>query len=295
MASRFWRTIVALVSISALVLTATVACGGSDPAGRRVVVVLQPEPGTQVEDVDAALDRATGILELRLKAFNVDHASVKRVGAQQIELQLPATVSEDTLSSVLRAGNLQFCEPITNDAGEVLVVQGGGKVQYKAGSCMPVRDAGGNVVVDAGSTLFLPLSGINDRSLIVWQPATAVIAGQDLVLGGEYLKPNAFVQLDPITDQPSLVFEFNETGSQIAGAVTERLAADQLPLAPFLDGEPILGDSGEIIAPNVMSQITTSAQITSLSEEEANKLSSLLNSGALPIPLKTVNTAQSDR
>lgn len=265
--------------------------GGSNSSGPKTLLILEPEPGAQVEDMDAALDSAKAILEQRLKAFAVDHGSVKRVSDKQITIRVPVTITEDIMDTLLQPGHLQFCEPITNDAGQVLLVLGG-EMQYEPQSCEPVRDASGNVSLDGGSTAFFDLINVPDRSLIVWQPATAIIDGRQLSLTGEFLERDSFVDLDRITNQPLLTFAWNETGSKISGEITERLAERSLPLAPFLDGEPIIGDDGQLIAPNVQSKITSSGQITGLSEEEANKLSILLNSGALPIRLTIVSTTR---
>ena len=100
---------------------------------------------------------------------------------------------------------------------------------------------------------------------------------------------------DPTIGTPSLIFEFNSTGSEIAGAVTQGLVdGGQLPLAPFLDGEPILDDNGQVIAPNVQGQITSQGEITGLSNNEARELSKLLNTGAFPVPLRVIQQQDVD-
>ncbi len=259
-------------------------------------LVLEPEPGTQVEDIDAALDGAKDVIERRVNAFGVAESEVNRLGKDRIAVQLPGIKPAEAIDKIGRTALLVFCEPVTDNGGQVLVVQGGsGKVRYQSQSCEPVRDASGNVVVDGGTTGFTSILSVQDRSTIVWQPGKATVDGQELTLTGEFLKPNTFVQIDPITTLPRLIFEWNGKGSKISADVTNRLAnAGNLPLAPFLDGEPILGDDGQIIAPNVQSQITNSGEISGLSSKEARQLSKLLNTGAFPVPLRVVQQQDVD-
>jgi preprotein translocase subunit SecD len=91
-----------------------------------------------------------------------------------------------------------------------------------------------------------------------------------------------------------MTFEFNGDGAQISGEVTDRLARNQLPLAVFLDGQPITGDDDHIIAPSVQSRITNQGEITGLSVKEARNLSTLLNTGAFPIPLRVIQRQDVD-
>jgi preprotein translocase subunit SecD len=130
---------------------------------------------------------------------------------------------------------------------------------------------------------------------VVWQPARATVEERELTLTGEYLRPDTTVFRNPITTEPSLIFNFDGTGAEIAGIVTERLvSAGNLPLAPFLDGEPIIGDDGQMIAPNVQGTITSQGEITGLSNAEARDLSKLLNTGAFPVALRVVSQQDVD-
>ncbi len=67
-----------------------------------------------------------------------------------------------------------------------------------------------------------------------------------------------------------------------------------MPLATFLDGEPIRGESGSVIAPTINSQITTSGQTTGLALGDAQRLRTFLNNGAFPIPLKVIQQQDVD-
>jgi preprotein translocase subunit SecD len=102
------------------------------------------------------------------------------------------------------------------------------------------------------------------------------------------------VQADPVLNQPLLTFAWTDDGAHLSEQITERLAGQEFPLAVFLDGQPIRGESGGIIAPTVQSTISASGQITGLSADDANELSSLLNTGSFPVPLRVVQQQDVD-
>ncbi len=258
-------------------------------------LVLEPEPGTQVDDIGEALEGAKRVIERRVNAFGVAESEVNRLGDDRISVQLPGIKSDEAIEKIGRTALLQFCEPVTNSSGQVLALDDGeGTVRYQSQSCESVRDENGNVVVDGGTVDYAAISSVSTE-WIVWQPAKATIEDEELALTGEFLKPNTYVYVDPINVQPSLIFEFNGKGSQVAGIVTNRLVDDgNLPLAPFLDGEPIIGDNDQMIAPNVQAQITNTGEITGLSNNEARDLSKLLNTGAFPVPLRVIQQQDVD-
>jgi preprotein translocase subunit SecD len=118
-----------------------------------------------------------------------------------------------------------------------------------------------------------------------WKPATAVIDGQEKELTSSYFKENTYVRTDSLGNI-LLIFEWNEEGSKLSGDITGRLVGH--PLGIFEGEEPLRGDDGRPIAPNIKSVITTSGQIEGLSLHEATELSKQLNAGRLPVPLKIV-------
>jgi preprotein translocase subunit SecD len=258
-------------------------------------LVLEPEPGAQVADINAALDGAKDVIERRVNAFGVAESEVNRLGKDRIAVQLPGIKPQEAIDKIGRTALLEFCEPLTNSGGQIAVLKDGkGQVKYQTQSCEAAHDASGNVVVDGGSVDFVSLSSGIDRSAIVWQPAKATIDGQELALTGEFLKPTTAVTTHPVTAKILLTFEWNGKGSQISADVTGRLAANKLPLATFLDGVPITGDNGQVIAPTVQSQIIQSGEITGLSNKEAHDLSKLLNTGAFPVPLRVIQQQDVD-
>jgi preprotein translocase subunit SecD len=126
---------------------------------------------------------------------------------------------------------------------------------------------------------------------IVWTPAKGDLNGSPEIMTGAFLKPDASIQFDSL-GQPSLRFNMNGDGQKVFGTLSERLI--KLPLATFLDGEPIRGQAGSVIAPTINAQITTTGVTTGLSLTDAKKLTTFLNNGAFPIPLKVVQQQDVD-
>ncbi len=126
---------------------------------------------------------------------------------------------------------------------------------------------------------------------IVWTPALAVDGGgQQTVLAGRFLKPNTFLAMHPITGEPQLQFEMTDEGSKMLEQVTERLL--DLPLAFFLDGEPVRGEDGTMIAPIVRAVISDKGAIDGLAADDTRMLSIVLNSGPLPVPLQVIEVEE---
>ncbi|MFC1870054.1 protein translocase subunit SecD [Chloroflexota bacterium] len=118
-----------------------------------------------------------------------------------------------------------------------------------------------------------------------WVPAAGEIDGQTKVLTSAYFRENTYVTSDDF-GRVLLVFEWNEEGSKLSGAITGRLIGK--PLGIFLGSEPLLGEDGEPIAPIVRSKITDRGQIEGLSSTESTDLAKLLNAGRIPIPLRPI-------
>jgi SecD/SecF fusion protein len=119
----------------------------------------------------------------------------------------------------------------------------------------------------------------------LWIPAMAVNAsGLEVPLTGQYLKRNAKIVFAPNTNAPEVAFEFNSDGATLFSQITGRLIGK--PLGIFLDDQLIS-------SPTVQAQIGPSGVIPNLPLNEANNLVILLNTGALPVPLRLVSSRQS--
>lgn len=241
-------------------------------------------------DLSDALDEVASIINSRLSGL--DGVAIEREGDRRIVIVVPSAAA-DRARAAAALGLLHFCEPLTDADGNIAIVRDG-TVATGEGTCEPVRDAEGNLIVEVGAKVEFVRWPPTDYSTneIVWQPASAEVDGVELEMTGEFLQGNTSVRVNQITSEPQLLFEWNGTGSEISGEVTQRLAENNLQLAAFLDGEPILGEDGRIIAPAVQGQITSSGTITGLSLKEAQNLSALLNAGRLPLAMEVVEVRE---
>jgi preprotein translocase subunit SecD len=119
-------------------------------------------------------------------------------------------------------------------------------------------------------------------SLGNWNPAMGTLNGQQVELTSAYFESNTTVTTNS-NGQIILVFNWNTDGSTLSGQITQRLL--NKPLGIFSGDQPLKGADGHIIAPTVQAQITTSGEITGLSQTDATQLSKLLNAGRLQVPL----------
>lgn len=300
-------TLVTLVVLA----VAFLSCGSDEPAGPRTRLVLLPELGTEgipQQELEDRLDGVVRIIDRRLDEFELEGSSVERTSTNGIEVFVRQADAEKAESMIARTGLLQFCEPVINEAGDVAIVRNG-SVIYEPGTCQPERDEAGDILT-VGMFVegpkppieFVPWarqgapgSGANPRDDdIVWQPATGLVEGEEISLDSTYLRPNTFAFISELgLKQPTLIFEFGGDGVDLLELITSRLRERNYPLAPFLDGEPILDSNGLIVAPQVQAALTGGqGTITGLSEETAEELSILLNAGAFPIPLRIVDISE---
>ncbi|HEA84371.1 MAG TPA: protein translocase subunit SecD [Candidatus Wildermuthbacteria bacterium] len=131
-----------------------------------------------------------------------------------------------------------------------------------------------------GQTPFLDFRELTQEARDSQDDQTAEFTGNPFVvtkLTGKYLE-KASIDFDNITQQPQILLQFDDEGSELFEKITARNIG--LPLAIYLDGIPIQ-------SPIVQSAISGgSAQITGVfSLEEARKVVRELNAGALPVPI----------
>jgi preprotein translocase subunit SecD len=120
-----------------------------------------------------------------------------------------------------------------------------------------------------------------------WKPATAIIDGEEKALTSRYFKTNTALTRDSF-GRIELLFEWDAEGAKISEQVTGRLSATKARMGIFDGDEPLRGESGNPIAPTVQSTIIDSGVIQGLSVEDAQRLSSQLNYGRLPVSLEVL-------
>jgi preprotein translocase subunit SecD len=275
---------------------------GLDLQGGSRITLQADVSGLTVSDtqINEGLNAAKSIVENRINPFGVSESTIVRSGTDRLIVELPG-VSAQTARDITRPAVLMFCEGLqpggqAGGAGTPLgTVPDGRAIVYKPGTCDPDIDANGQIPVrDANGTITRVTPTFTTtpvRDNIVWLPAKGDLNGSPTIMTGSYLKSNNSVQFGSL-GEPLLVFNMNSDGQKVFGSLSQRLIG--LPLATFLDGEPIRGKDNLIIAPTIQSQITSTGQTTGLSLNDAKKLATFLNNGAFPIPLKVVQQQDID-
>ncbi len=276
---------------------------GLDLQGGSRIVLEADVSGLNVtrESIDEGLNAAKEIVESRINPFGVSESSVTRSGSNRLIVELPG-VSAETARDVTRPAVLMFCEPLQEGGqgvgtGAPLAVAPG-QVVYKPGTCDPALAEDGTVAVrgpDGAITraapIYVALGSVESAEIIVWTPAQAEHHGALTTMTGAFLKPNSNIQFTAL-GAPQLIFNMTPDGEEVFGTLTQRLIG--LPMATFLDGEPIRGADGSIIAPTIQARIDSTGVTTGLSLEDAKRLKTFLNNGAFPIPLKVVQQQDVD-
>jgi preprotein translocase subunit SecD len=240
-------------------------------------LVLQADLSNNPDiDLNEALNSAVDVIERRINAFGVAESITERVGSNRIQVQLPGISANEALNQIGRTAQLQFMEM--------------------------AQDGNGNVILDNpdGTTTTQPLQTVLSNPSLVQSahfiPVTVVDSdGIERVLDGRYLNRNDIrVDRNRITNLPQLVFGMTGEGGKLLALATGRLSNPPQPMAFFLDGVPVTGADGNIIAPYVQQQLSENGVISGLDLGDATTLSKLLRTGAFPVPLTVVQQEEVD-
>lgn len=281
---------------------------GLDLRGGSRTVLEADVAGLDVTDeqVCSGLDAAKDIVESRVNPFGVSEASVQKSGCNRLIIELPG-VSQEQAEDITRPAVLMFCEPLQEGAqgagtGAPIGYVTQGTVVYKPGTCDPgVAEDGTVAIIKPDGTLgreaptFTDVTSyfqtIGSVEPIVWTPAQGTLNEQQVTMSGQYLDNDAQIVFDAV-GRPLLEFSVTEEGKEVFGSLTQRITG--LPMATFLDGEPIRGANGATIAPVVQGRIDETGFTEGLTLEDARRLRTFLNNGAFPIPLKVVQQQDVD-
>ncbi len=203
--------------------------------------------------ISSAIQASIETIRRRVDAFGTTEPSIQREGRTRILVQVPG------VSDVLRLKAL---------IGET------GKLEFK------LVDAAADAAEVAISKNVPPGSELIYSDEEEGRPPVPYVLKDRVLVSGENLV-NAQPGFDPQTGEPVVSFRFDAAGAKRFGRVTQDNVG--LPFAIVLDGqvisapvirEPILGGSGQISG--------------NFSVQEANDLSVLLRSGALPAKLTVI-------
>jgi preprotein translocase subunit SecD len=251
------------LSIAAVVVLCIIAAWLFWPPGTQIKQGLDIQGGLSViltadkANVTATdMDRALLIVQNRVNGLGVSEATVQREGATSILVQLPGVRDAESALKVLGStGQLEFV-----DWNSVPATQA---AQWDA--YMTAVDSGNASKTPA------PLRTGSYIVLLTGDVITNAAAEADTTKPGNY----------------AVSMQFNQVGTEKWGTITTEYAKTNRRVAIVLDGQVQS-------APQVISAILDgSSQITgTFSAEQAKRLATILQTGALPVTLKFSDTQE---
>lgn len=284
--TRWWIVIILVTLVSAWVVivqplvrkdTEPFKLGLDLKGGVRVVLRAQVEKlpeEKQREWKPENMASVADIVERRVNRLGVTESVVARQGLDRILVELPGVVDEkEALRLIQTTAQLEFwyLPSVQNERNPM--------ARYR----IEQREEGGrevNVVYDTVQQKEVDIvEFLQDQ-----KQRAAEMGEQNPVVTGAELKPTCKLVYDQV-GRPQVAFEFNAEGARRFGDFTRKHVGEILAIvldnriisAPRIN-EAILGGKGVIEG--------------SFSAAEAAELATLLNSGALPVPLEIIQIAK---
>jgi preprotein translocase subunit SecD len=201
----------------------------------------------------ALLDPVVRNLERRAKGLGVSGAVVQAKPPDKVVVELPAITNPDRVIRLLCARGILEFRHIPK--------------KYKV-ETLPTSEGEGTVFLDSA-----------DREV----PPRRVLAESPIIVRGDQLKPNSvYVYYNPGSKMPVVAFSFYSQGTDVFWKFTRTHKGQYLA---------IVLDRKVISVPIVREAIRDGRGIIAglRSIEQAGELSTLLNAGALPVPLEVVS------
>ncbi|MBE0415849.1 MAG: protein translocase subunit SecD, partial [Dehalococcoidia bacterium] len=256
---------------------------------------------------EGRLEETKRIVESRVNKWGVTEPNIYTMSPDRIVVQLPgfadiegarelvgktaelifrepATSGNTSLAAGINVGDTQITLNSVTDfaVGDVFGIGSGGTAEAK--TIIAVGEESKVITVDSG---FDYEHSAGEPVTNLWVPAMGRVEGEKEALTGKYLLPNSYVELNRVTNEPVVAFQWDATGAELFYQITARLYRYNKPLGIFLDNELIA-------APIVKAQIRESGIIEGLTLEDAQRLAIQLNTGALPLTLHEVRTQKVD-
>jgi preprotein translocase subunit SecD len=227
---------------------------GLDLRGGSYLLYEADPPAGYAGNISTALDGVVKVIERRVNGTGVSEAEVQKTSGNRISIQVPGLTVSDVQNKIGKTAQLEF--KVFDDAGDPVPAIG------------PLND-----------TAVCPRMS---------NPSDQIPEGCEQMTG-RYLQNNTI----PTTQGTVHAINFQTTGdgARIMQAITSDTLRFQLgdprrDLMIFLDGQLISRATVQSVISD-QGQITGQASFT-----ESKDLSDLLNTGALPIPLKTIQSSE---
>jgi preprotein translocase subunit SecD len=227
---------------------------GLDLVGGLRVLLEADVPATQ-EVTDTEMNTARSIVENRVNGLGVTEAVVVRAGGRRISVELPGVADPEEAKSFLKqTALLEFVDMSSSTQDAALAM----------------KDAGTSIVTDYSASGVVSTTQTLSPTQTVWHT----------VMTGAELK-TAVVSAQ--TGKYEVAFELTSTGAKTFSDYTAQHIGDVLA---------IVLDNKIISAPKVNDAIPDGKGVISgnFTNNSANQLAVQLRYGALPIPLKVVQT-----
>ncbi len=273
--------------------------------GSHLVYQAQFPEGATGEEKARSMDRALITIQRRIDKYGVTEPIIQEQEGERILVQLPGfTDIEEAKKLVEQTGFLEFREVELNEEGETVLLSdyledsrtaffdetetGSRLFVGEDGNTVVflVKDAGGNLIyTDEGGNL-IDVEELNQdlTELLSWITAR----GDDgTPLTGEFLaKAVPMVSDRTIGAEAQVSIEWNPEGGEIFDQIAQRLyskprGSPQRAIGIFLDN--VILSAPQILEPEYGG---TGVITGNFSIAEADRLANLLDSGALPMPLK---------
>ncbi len=237
--------------------------------GVRVIMRAETEKYKGGKWTPEKLEAIRSILEKRVNATGVAEPLLITKLPDQIIIEMPGLKNEvEALKLIQSTANLQFywLPQLGNKNGTRSAIWHVSQVKD------PKTGGSDDVIVDATTNLPISQTVLDEQ-----------VFKQDPLVGGKDLLPNAEATIQG-TGQPVIQFEFNPEGGRIFEEFTRVPSHLGDFLAVFLDGKLLT-------APTINGPIPGKGIIEgNFTLESAKGLAEQLNAGALPVPLKVLET-----
>ncbi len=263
---------------------------------------MQDAAGGEAKDLGRSLDNMVGAIIRRVNPSGTEEVTVRRVGADRIEVIIPGAdqaYTEEMKARITKLGTLEFEILAAEENPEHREFIGAARelpatltdTDVYAGGVVAARwvtVADGESVGPGGGELLRGLvrevtTKNADNEDVTVQQALVVLTPKKDEVTGQFLT-RASEQMDP-TGQMVVGFRFDTTGAARFGRLTEKYrptdAEQRYRLAVLLDGKIQT-------APALNEPIYGQGQISgNFTRAEVRQLVDVLNAGALDVPLNT--------
>ncbi len=254
---------------------------GLDLSGGMYVVIepdldsLSEQTGATLSAVeeDRALRRALEVLNNRIDQFGVTEPQIRQRGDNQIVVEMPGAPDPERMRSfILGKGRLNFHIVDTEGLGRFRLYQ----AQNPGGFLGPDGQPRDDTVLTAGTVL---RGRYEKDSYGVDQLLGYTVINEQIGLEGSYIQ-QAQVSRDPITQQPTVIFNLTGEGGDIFFKLTSENVGNVMAV--------VLDDRVKAAA-TISEPIRNQVQVSGFTQSEADDLALVLETGALPVPLEILS------